>query len=172
MKYLLLSIICLCILGSCDNPDPNTDSSGTDELEALEIDQNLSRDDQVYKDKFYVPIYSDIYVDQQNQKVLLAATLSIRNISYKDTLFVTKIDYFNTKGALVREFIDNPILIAPMATVNYVIERDDDTGGNGANFIVDVTGRTDTIKPLIQAVMIGQHGNKGFAFATDAYSTL
>ena len=57
-----------------------------------------------------------------------------------------------------------------MATINYVIEREDDTGGSGANFIVKLSAKNEDVKPLIQAVMIGQYGNKGFAFSTDGYS--
>jgi hypothetical protein len=101
----------------------------------------------------------------------LAATLSIRNTSYSDSLFVTTIDYFNTEGNLVKNYIDNPISLPPMATINYVIEKEDDTGGAGANFIVSLTSRSKFVKPIIQAIMIGENGeNKGFAFAIDGYS--
>ncbi len=58
-----------------------------------------------------------------------------------------------------------------MATVNYVIEKDDDTGGHGANFIIALSSKNKNItRPVIQAIMIGQFGNKGFSFATDGYS--
>lgn len=58
-----------------------------------------------------------------------------------------------------------------MATVNYVIEKEDDTGGTGANFLVELSAKNPTIKPLIQAIMIGHSGNnKGFSFSTDGYS--
>ena len=123
-----------------------------------------------YQDVVYVPIYSDIYVDDQNQKVLLAATLSVRNTSFTDSLFISKIDYFNTDGQLVRSYLKNTIGLPPMATINYVIERDDDTGGPGANFIVSLNGKKASLYPLVQAVMIGQSGNKGFSFTTTGHS--
>jgi len=165
------SLFAICFsLNSCEQSNPNVDKTGEDELKALEIDRIISMDDQIFHDIIYVPIYSDIYVDQQNQTSLLAATLSIRNTSYGDSLFISKIDYFNTEGTLVRRYIDRTISIPPMGTVNYVIEKDDDTGGPGANFIVDISSQNIDCKPLIQAVMIGQTGNKGFAFSTDGYS--
>lgn len=157
-------------LSSCENSKPNIDKSGENELKAFEIEHPINKDEQVYQAVIYVPIYSDIYVDQQNQKVLLAATLSIRNTSYDDALFISKIDYFNTEGELVRSYIENPISLPPMATINYVIEKDDDTGGAGANFIVELSSKNKDISPLIQAVMVGQTGNKGFSFSTDGYS--
>ena len=155
---------------SCLQQDPNTDESGTDELELLEVSEPVTKAELAFEDIIYVPIYSDIYVDANNQESLLAATLSIRNTSYTDSIFISKIDYFNTDGELVRSFIENQISINPMATVNYVIEREDDSGGSGANFIVKVSAKSDRVKPIIQAVMIGQSGNKGFAFSTDGYS--
>ena len=169
-KHLLLLILPFSFLSCGNNPNPNIDKSGEDELKALEIERAIGEEEQNYHDIIYVPIYSDIYVDQQNQKVLLAATLSIRNTSYSDSLFISKIDYFNTDGGLVRSYVENLISLPPMGTVNYVIEKEDDTGGPGANFIVEINSRNSDIKPLIQAVMIGQSGNKGFSFATDGYS--
>lgn len=170
-KYIFgLSLSFGVLLSSCTNPNPNVGDSGEDELKILEVGHKIDTTEQKFHDHIYVPIYSDIYVDKLNQKSLLAATLSIRNTSYTDSLFVSKIDYFNTEGVLVKSFVENLISIPPMATINYVIEKDDDTGGNGANFIVDVSATNSNIKPLIQAVMIGQNGNKGFSFTTDGYS--
>ncbi|MFD0963778.1 DUF3124 domain-containing protein [Pseudofulvibacter geojedonensis] len=168
MRYLLLLAFLLLI--SCNQKNPNLNKSGKDELQSLELDQNIKLDKIKYQDKLYVPIYSDIYIDKQNPKQLLSATLSIRNTSSKDSIFISKINYYNTNGNLVKKFINNLISIPPMATINYVIEEDDDTGGNGANFIVELSSFSKNTKPLIQAIMIGQYSNKSFAFKTDAYS--
>ena len=153
----------------CTSQDPNATQSGEDEFKSLELDRALSIKDKKFEDVVYVPIYSDIYIDRINQNSLLSATLSIRNTSLNDSLFVTMIDYYNTEGDLVKRFIDQPIGLAPMATVNYVIEKEDTSGGPGANFIVKLYSNHN-IKPLLQAVMIGEIGNKGFAFSTDGYS--
>ena len=171
MKSIYFSVLFLAIIliVSCASPDPNLDSTGTDEFESLEIDHKINFSKMNYQDTIYVPIYSDIYIDEQNQKTLLAATLSIRNTSYNDSLFVSKIDYFNTEGVLVRSYIKHAIGLPPMGTVDYVIEKDDDTGGRGANFIVCLSAE-EYLNPLVQAVMIGKFSNKSFAFSTDGYS--
>ena len=170
MPKFIFSFLFLSLFFACSSPNPNTNLEGKDELRSLEIETEINHDQMPFKDLVYVPIYSDIYVDAQNQNTLLSATLSIRNTSFSDSLFVSKIDYYNTIGELVRSYIDLPISINSMATVNYVIEREDDTGGSGANFIVELSSNNSNMKPIIQAIMIGENGNKGFSFSTDGYS--
>jgi hypothetical protein len=168
---MLTIVLILFSVNSCLNNDPNINLKGKDELKSLELDHKIDKVQMHYNDLIYIPIYSDIYVNRQNQRSLLAATLSIRNSSYSDSLFVSKIDYFNTDGILVRSFIDNPISLPPMATVNYVIEKEDEAGGSGANFIVALSARNKNVKPVIQAIMIGgTGGNQLFSFSTDGYS--
>jgi hypothetical protein len=162
-------IVALGSLLSCNKPNPNLDNEGQDQLKSLELEHAMNKSEMEYSQIFYVPIYSDIYVDEINQNTLLAATLSIRNTSFKDSLFISMIDYYNTDGALVRSYIDNTISLPPMATLNYVIKKEDDEGGSGANFMVSLSARNKDVHPLIQAIMIGEMGNKGFSFMTDAY---
>ena len=166
----LIYIIVAAIALSCESPNPNIDDKGKDALASHEVKRDIATSDMAYEDIIYVPIYSDIYVDPSNQSSLLAATLSIRNTSDSDSLFISTIEYYNTNGNLVRSYLDNPISLSPMGTINYVIEKDDDTGGPGANFIVGMSSKNKDAKPLVQAIMIGESGNKGFAFSTDGYS--
>jgi len=156
-------------LHSCKEQDPNLKSDGSDEFKSLEIKSKLDPTQMQYQEEVYIPIYSDIYIDKQKQKTLLAATLSIRNTSYTDSLFVSKVDYYDSDGVVARRFLDKTINIPPMATVNYVIEKEDDSGGTGANFMVSLKGRNQLMKPLVQAIMIGEFNNIGFAFSTNGW---
>ena len=54
-----------------------------------------------------------------------------------------------------------------MATLNYIVEKEEDKGGSGANFIIEVEGVDETVRPVIEAVMIGNFSNKGFALSTE-----
>ncbi|SNR43160.1 Protein of unknown function [Maribacter sedimenticola] len=114
----------------------------------------------------YVPIYSDIYNQTRDTRTLLTATLSIRNTSIRDSLFVSKIDYYNTQGDLVRSYLDAPIYLKPMETIDYVIEQQDTSGGSGANFIIDWYSKKK-LNPLFQAVMVGGLGAQAFSFTTE-----
>ena len=150
----LLLISCL----DQENPDSATKDLMSEEVEGPEMDE----DSTAFSDIIYVPIYSDIYIDQANQNNLLTATLSIRNTSFTDTLTISRIDYYNGEGKLVRGYIKKPFKLNPMSTANYTIPKLDREGGAGANFIVSLKSNSSRIRPLIQAVMIGQYSNKAF----------
>ena len=159
-------------LSGCKPPidDPNVMYSDDhqDPIKRLETDVDIGKQSLPYQQTFYVPIYSNIYVDEDNPKVLLSATLSIRNTSLAHSLYVTKIDYYNTGGDFVRPYLTKSIELPPMGTLNYIVEKLDDTGGDGANFVVNIEGESTETKPVIEAIMIGNYSNKGFAFETEA----
>jgi len=173
MRTAFKILVCCYVLitfDSCIDADPNLNKAGEDEFKSLEIENPLDKEDIHYSDVVYVPIYSDIYIDTANPQHLLSATLSIRNTSFTDSLYISKIDYYNTEGNLARQYIDNTISLKPMETVNYVIEKEDAIGGSGANFIVELRAKNSQIKPLIQAIMIGKLSHQSFSFLTDGYS--
>lgn len=173
MKHLtiiscLLMTIALCM--SCGAKDPNTNKQGKDVLQSLEMDRPVNSNELAYTDTLYVPIYSHIYFNPNNQQNLLGATLSIRNTSFNHSLIISVIDYYNTQGNLVRQYLDKPIELSPMASVDYVVDTDDTTGGSGANFIVVLGSKSQRVKPIVQAVMVGSAGDEGIAFSVDAIS--
>lgn len=170
MRFTFIFVLVVSMfMVSCQRNNPNLNDRGQDELSARKIDTPIQQSEVEFDGTYYVPIYSDIYVGDNIPKELLAATLSLRNTSFTDTLFISTIDYYNTDGALVKSFVDQQIAISPMATVNYVIDRDDDTGGSGAHFVVDIHARSQEVKPLVQAIMVGEYSNKAFAFESDGY---
>ncbi len=148
--------------------DPNVmlSEQQQDPIKELEITSEVDRSQFAYKQTFYVPIYSDIYIDRENRKVLLSATLSVRNTTMTKPLYINKIDYYSTEGAFVKSYVNSPIELPAMGTLNYIVEKEEDKGGSGANFIIEVEGIDDTVKPVIEAIMIGDFSNKGFAFTT------
>jgi hypothetical protein len=147
-------------------------NKGSHAEEVIENNENIGEIPKRYAhiDSVYVPIYSDIYSRSKDVHFLLTATLSIRNTSYSDSLLISTIDYFDTQGELVRNYLDKTILIKPMASIDYVINQDDDTGGTGANFIVILHTQSATVRPVIQSVMISTNGQQGIAFTTEGIS--
>ena len=169
ISVLLLATMAL--LSGCDQTpqDPNVlySEKHQDPIQELEMTTAIDRSQFAYKQTFYVPIYSDIYTDRDNRKVLLSATLSVRNTTLKKSLYINKIDYYGTDGTFIKSYLNKPIELPAMATLNYIVEKEEDKGGSGANFIIEVEGIDETVKPVIEAVMIGNFSNKGFAFSTE-----
>ncbi len=155
---------------SCSSPDPNLDRQGEDKLSARQTPVQIEEINLDIRDTLYVPLYSDIYLNKVEQEMLLAATLSLRNTSLTDSLFIEVIDYYDTSGELVREYIESPIALRPMESIDYVIEKEDKVGGSGANFIVIIGAERKISPPIIQAIMLGSQGNHGYAFTSDARS--
>ncbi len=118
-------------------------------------------------EQVYIPIYSDIYYVDSHHTFSLTATLSIRNTSFKDSVYVFSIDYYNSNGQKVRRYNDSTLLVKPMESVEFVVENRDDTGGVGANFVVEWGAKTGAQKPFFQGVMIGTSGQQGISFTSE-----
>lgn len=168
---IMVAVIGTILLAGCNqtSQDPNVmlSENQQDPIEELEMTSEVDRSQLTYKQSFYVPIYSDIYINRENRKVLLSATLSVRNTTLNNSLYINKIDYYSTEGDFVKSYVNSPIELPAMGTLNYIVEKEEDKGGSGANFIIEVEGIDETVEPVIEAIMIGDFSNKAFAFRTE-----
>jgi hypothetical protein len=114
----------------------------------------------------YVPIYSSIYNQFEGNLLHMTAILSIRNISPKSEIIIKKIEYYDTNGKLIKKYIDKPFSLGKMSTKDFVIAENDLEGGTGANFIVEWDAKQKVSIPIVEAVMIGNLGTKGFSFSS------
>ena len=112
----------------------------------------------------YVPAYSHIY-HGDGDPYLLTITLSIRNTSMRDGIDVNSVRYFDTKGKEVRSYLRKPVRLGPLATTEILVERDDASGGSGANFLVEWAADRPVPEPIIEAVMIDTDRQQGISFA-------
>ncbi|GGX33436.1 DUF3124 domain-containing protein [Aquimarina muelleri] len=163
-------VLFLCIvLSSCIKRNPNK------QIEQRILKENTIKNNIEFtypiQKQVYVPIYSDIYNKTKDHRFQLTATLSIRNISPKDSLFLENVDYYDTQGNFVRAYIKKPIYLKPLESIEYVIEEKDTIGGSGANFLIN-WGAHREINPLFQGIMVGVLGQQGFAFTTEGTTVL
>ena len=119
----------------------------------------------------YVPIYSHIYAADRKSKLNLTATLSIRNVDSQQSFIIHSVRYYDSDGRLVRQYLDQPIEVKALATKDFVVPSNDTTGGAGANFIVEWVAQQKISEPIVEAVMIGTEGNRGFSFVSPARVT-
>lgn len=120
-----------------------------------------------HTEKVYIPIYSDIYYLDSKHTLSLTATLSIRNTSFRDSIYVFSIDYYNSHGEKVRRYNNATLLLRPMESVEFVVEDRDDTGGVGANFVVEWGAKSGAQRPYFQGIMIGTTGQQGISFTSE-----
>ena len=116
----------------------------------------------------YVPAYSNLVVGgiRQDSDLDLSVNLSVRNTDLKTPIRLLKVDYYDSKGKLVRRFLDTPVTLATLGSEYYVILQSDKSGGLGANFIVQWSSTKEVNEPIIEAVTFGTRGAQGFSFVT------
>ena len=112
----------------------------------------------------YVPAYSNIYTMEGRGYIDMAVTLSIRNTDPGQKIIISYIDLYDTGGKLEKHFIENPVSIPPMGTIDYKIIQSDPSGGVGANFMIEWVSDVDVSEPVVEAIMMGIWGNQGFAW--------
>ncbi len=112
----------------------------------------------------YAPVYSHIYY-QGGSAYPLETTLSIRNVDTSRPVYIESVEYFDTSGKLARAQVERLIKLRPLQTIAFLIERQDSTGGSGANFLVRWGTDSMADPPLIETIMVGNAGTQAIAFA-------
>ena len=111
----------------------------------------------------YVPIYSHIY-SKGGEPYLLEATLSIRNSDPERSIDITSVNYYDTKGKSIQEYLEGKLTLGPLETTAFLVENADTRGGSGANFIVAWKSDEPVYEPIIEAVMIGLDEGHSISF--------
>jgi len=135
----------------------------TEQYEYISLDTSTA----IFKNMVYVPIYSHMYMVNGTRPTNFAATLSIRSTDFSDSIFMTKVDYYNSKGEIIKKYIDKVLLLKPMHSSEFIVEENDTEGGAGAYFIINWSALKPVNEPLIQAVMLSTFSNLGFSFKTE-----
>lgn len=112
----------------------------------------------------YVPIYSNLYAGPKAIVYNLAAMLSIRNTDPEFPISVTRADYYDSDGKLVKRYLKDPITLKPLASKHIYIQEYDTSGGSGANFIVKWRSKERVNRPIIEAIMTGLRSGQGVSF--------
>lgn len=164
MKHILLPLFTFLLLNACVT---RKDNAAIDPVnwESRMVKSALS--DSLLSGSTYLSVYSEIYSLSEQLTHNLTATVSLRNMNTSDSIYVTKAAYFDTHGKLIRTYFDNTIFIAPMETVEIVIDEVDRGGGTGGNFLFDWSMNSKSNEPLFEAVMISTSGQQGLSFMTE-----
>ena len=149
MKVFFAIISLAIITAGCNNNETGKEHYPSHKYHYVVNDTSKSS----IKKSIYVPVYSNIYFQSGAKRNFLTATLSIRNISFTDSFYITKVDYYGSQGEQIKKYIDSAILITPMTSIEFIVEEREKQGGAGANFVVAWNAERIMNEPLIQAVM-------------------
>lgn len=166
MRYFIFPILLLALFLSCQNKERITDNKinyPSHNYTYVKLDTATLK----YREIVYVPVYSDIYHHDGTKRFQLTTTISVRNISMKDSAYLLNAVYNDSYGKLLRSFVSRPILLKPLEAIEFVIEDKEDKGGAGASFIVDWGGSRNSGQLFFQSVMIGTAGQQGISFTSN-----
>ena len=86
-------------------------------------------------------------------------TLSVHNISFRESINIHKVRYYNTQGRLVHDFVKKNISLSLMQTYQVQVSMNDTTS-LGANFLVEWEGAAGVPAPLAEAVHVGPSNSR------------
>lgn len=163
--YLVVVVILLtsCKLTEIPSKSQPHTNLGISSPKTVTLDQNFQI---AMGQTIYVPVYSHIYHHNQQGIFNLAATLSIRNTDLAKPLIITSVSYYDSDGKLVKQYLENPIQLDALASTDFFINKNDTSGGLGANFIVEWVAATKVSEPIVEAIMIGTDSQQGISFTS------
>lgn len=161
LKWVFLLLITLSV--SCRELQPE---NGPGSVNWYDRSVSAATIDSLVSGQTYLSIYSQIYSSTEKRTHSLTATVSVRNTNNLDSIYIEKVEYYNTSGELIRTYINSPVYVAPMETIEIVISEDDLAGGTGANFLFDWKKKEETPEPFFEGVMISTSGQQGLSFTT------
>lgn len=168
MRGILASTLFFALV-ACNQTTVSTTQSP--ELDWSSREMKIQMDSSLTMGSTYLSVYSEIYSYSPETTFPLTATVSIHNTSTTDSIYITKGDYYNTHGELIRSYIHKPIFVKPLESLQIVISETDGAGGTGANFVFDWINKKGTNDPFFEAVMISTSGQQGMSFTTKGVRT-
>jgi Protein of unknown function (DUF3124) len=118
----------------------------------------------------YVPVYADILVGEGARPTEMAATLAIRNTDMQHEIFVTSVRYYDTAGQLIETYLEGVYGLGPLASASIFINAAGNHGRLGASFVVEWAAESAVSDPVVETIMVGASGTKGFSFTNPARS--
>jgi len=112
----------------------------------------------------YVPLYSNIFIGDKELTWQLSSLLSIRNTDAFLPITISRVDYYDTDGKLVRKYLEKSQVLNPMGSAYFYVKTSDTAGGWGANFLVEWKSEEKVNEPIIESLMTGHRGNHSVSF--------
>jgi Protein of unknown function (DUF3124) len=162
-RFILYFLFVYAVISCNNKKGDSTIHYPSEQYEYISIDTSKT----TFKNAIYVPVYSHVYIINGTRPFNLAATLSIRSIDFSDSIFVTKVDYYNSKGKLIKKYLDKTLLLKPLHSAEFIVEESNTEGGAGAFFLIHYSASKPVNDLVVQAIMVSQASNVVISFKTD-----
>lgn len=113
----------------------------------------------------YVPAYSEVPFAGAGRALELMVTLIIHNTDLTRPIIVTSVRYYAADGQLVREYLDQPRQLGPLASADFIVPPESGRGV-GTNFIVEWVAEEPVYEPVVEALMVHTTGSQGVSFSS------
>jgi hypothetical protein len=162
---IVLALLLIVVSVSCDGTQPEAPASKPGAARPGVSEVALPPDDQIVSGQtVYVPLYPYVYTADNAQRLNLAVTLFVRNTDRNSSIIVTKVEYVDSGGKALREFLKKPLKIDPLASMDFFLKESDESGGASPSFIVHWISDQQPSAPIVESVMIGTTGTQGISF--------
>lgn len=114
----------------------------------------------------YVPAYGHTYHGSSNKPFHLTVTLSVHNTDPMRSITLEAADYYDMAGKLIQSFVTQPVFLAPLQTVEFVMPEKGPAADSGGNFLVRWRSEQPASPPLVETMMIGTASGQGISFTS------
>jgi hypothetical protein len=112
----------------------------------------------------YVPIYSNIETDTGKTHPLYSI-LGIRNSDPERSIIITSASFYDGRGNLVKQYLDEHLELAPFVTRTFFVNKKSiRASSSAANFIITWKSDAPVYEPIIDAVTYGSHEGMSISF--------
>src|SRR5438874_7440870 len=114
--HTIMAAVVLTSLASCSRPSSaEIHAPGAKTRRGVAEVEPIQDSRVVAGQTIYVPAYSSVYTADQAHRFDLAVMLSIRNTDQHQPMILTAARYYGQDGQLVRNYLEKPLRIQPMA---------------------------------------------------------
>jgi hypothetical protein len=161
----ILAAFVLAALASCgQQPSAEIHAPGAKTRKGVGEVEPIENSRIVAGQTIYVPAYPSVYTADQAHRFDLAVMVSIRNTDPHQPILITAARYYDHDGQLVRNYLEKPLRVQPMAAMEFFVPESDPSGGVSASFLVEWVAEQSVTAPVIESVMIGTASTQGISF--------
>ncbi|NMD01343.1 MAG: DUF3124 domain-containing protein [Bacteroidales bacterium] len=159
MRYFVLFFLAFVCLSCSNNQDKqpfSINNKSNFKPETYELRDNSVR--LVRGQVLYMPVYSNMpqYID--SQKFDMSAFVAVHNTDFNYKIRLQKVQYFDTKGKLVYDFLNGTIKeLSPLESIDFYIPHSDQSG-SGANFLIEWKSDSLVTEPLVESITMNLTG--------------